>query len=52
MIYMNGIGKQEKKRCSASINEIFYGWDIKLYAVPERTERAVAGFLERFISNL
>ena len=50
---MSGIGKQKKHdvqdiKYRVSINEILYGWDTKLYAVPERAERAVAGFVECF----
>jgi hypothetical protein len=51
---MSGIGKQKEHdvqdiKYTVSINEILYGWDTKLYAVPERTERAVAaGFVECF----
>jgi hypothetical protein len=52
-IYMSGIGKQKKYdvqniKYTVSINEILYGWDTNLCAVPERAERAVAAFVECF----
>jgi hypothetical protein len=49
-IYMSGIGKQKKQdvQYTVSINEVLYDWDTKLYAVSDRAERAVAGFVESF----
>ena len=49
-VYMSGIGKQKQHdvqniKYTVSINEILYGWETKLYAVPERAEGAVAGFV-------